>query len=838
MAYTAIDRVYSIFIDVMTGVSSGSGSATFYNTDSHTSYIELTVTNGNQSFDMTEYNYVLVVSKPSKQTYKNEYTTTDKSKLVIALDSQMLADSGSNKGQLFIMKTVDTVNKVLTMVEFNYLVKDSSYNELAPESTDHDALYIKLRNDVDSILSKIENGEIGGAGMTATQKEQLTTAYNHAMSDAVTTTDEVNSVVASYVEANKDALKGDKGDKGEAGVNGKDGLTTAVSVNSKTYTQTNGTITLPNYPTVPTKTSQLTNDSGFLNADSTIDADSLNGKKFSEPMTKQEYDNITEKDANTIYLVDDDSSVIGVPNYSVSDANKVLAVNANGKGIGWVKASIGGDSGSSDDYDTEVSLPYTALSGSTDILLVFNIGTAQLTDISEIGGVELSDWTDTTYSSYTDHSIEVVTKDDKTCIKAIYNSKGGYTSGYHTLTSVNTSGNTFDSTHTYFFYAEIFVESVLGTNSKIFPSLSTYTTAKPTLSTSNRSSWQVLAGIGSPASYTTGTVELKIQNDGVMYIAYPTFVDLTVNELETKSFDELKAMAAKGEFNASANANSFSATITNGSETINVAPFTEGTHTQYVTVASGSTLSISKYLDYSLAKVSAYAKTGGDSTITLEDYQWIVNTRFKGATVVFEGDSITDSNFSESYNGKSWADYLAIKLAFGKIVNPSLGGSTISNTHVNENGQIITRITNTNYPSDTKLFFLFAGTNDWNNNVELGTVDSTDSSTILGALNNCISTIQSKLPEATIVVMTPMHRSGMRTAKRTAGTLSEVAIAYEKVCERWGVDCINTLKTFGINAYNPSVASMYYIEKEGQLHPSPLGHKRIAVRMGGICSTL
>ena len=62
MAYTAIDRVYSIFIDVMTGVSSGSGSATFYNTDNHTSYIELTVTNGNQLFDMTEYSFVLVVS--------------------------------------------------------------------------------------------------------------------------------------------------------------------------------------------------------------------------------------------------------------------------------------------------------------------------------------------------------------------------------------------------------------------------------------------------------------------------------------------------------------------------------------------------------------------------------------------------------------------------------------------------------------------------------------------------------------------------------------------------------------------------------------------------------
>ena len=56
---------------------------------------------------------------------------------------------------------------------------------------------------------------------------------------------------------------GPKGDKGDKGENGQDGLTTQVSVNGTTYTHTNGLITLPNYPTVPTKTSQLTNDSSF-----------------------------------------------------------------------------------------------------------------------------------------------------------------------------------------------------------------------------------------------------------------------------------------------------------------------------------------------------------------------------------------------------------------------------------------------------------------------------------------------------------------------------------------------------------------------------------------------
>ena len=45
--------------------------------------------------------------------------------------------------------------------------------------------------------------------------------------------------------------KGDKGDPGEqgpAGANGRDGLTTAISVNGTTYTQVDGVITLPDYP--------------------------------------------------------------------------------------------------------------------------------------------------------------------------------------------------------------------------------------------------------------------------------------------------------------------------------------------------------------------------------------------------------------------------------------------------------------------------------------------------------------------------------------------------------------------------------------------------------------
>ena len=47
----------------------------------------------------------------------------------------------------------------------------------------------------------------------------------------------------------KQGIQGKQGEKGDKGDKGDDGLTTAISVNGNTYSHSNGTITLPNYPT-------------------------------------------------------------------------------------------------------------------------------------------------------------------------------------------------------------------------------------------------------------------------------------------------------------------------------------------------------------------------------------------------------------------------------------------------------------------------------------------------------------------------------------------------------------------------------------------------------------
>lgn len=197
MSYTLYDRVYTILIDVMNGLSSGSGNATFFNTDSNTSFIEVMITNGGHSLDLTQCNFILQIEKSDGTVIKDNLTTLDSSKLVIAMNSSMLASVGNCDAQLFVMKD----SKVLTLVQFNYLVQEGSYNELAPESTNHDALYVTIRKDLDRLMAQ--------GGLSEEQLADISNIKNKA--------DRIHSHSYNDLSDKPTLLKGDKGDRGEKG---------------------------------------------------------------------------------------------------------------------------------------------------------------------------------------------------------------------------------------------------------------------------------------------------------------------------------------------------------------------------------------------------------------------------------------------------------------------------------------------------------------------------------------------------------------------------------------------------------------------------------------------
>ena len=114
--------------------------------------------------------------------------------------------------------------------------------ELESIENEHEKQKSEYRNYFKMLESKIKNLVVSGGGLGENQ---------------------VQNIVSNYFTTHKSELtgargeKGDKGDKGERGEKGEqglqgakgtDGLTTQIRVNGTTYTQSNGLITLPDYP--------------------------------------------------------------------------------------------------------------------------------------------------------------------------------------------------------------------------------------------------------------------------------------------------------------------------------------------------------------------------------------------------------------------------------------------------------------------------------------------------------------------------------------------------------------------------------------------------------------
>ena len=173
------------------------------------------------------------------------------------------------------------------------------------------------------------------------------------------------------------------------------GYATTTEVDQKIANAvTGGTVDLSEYQKITDDTLSTSNKTitGAINEVNSNLVASLNGKKISDLMTKEEYDALTEKDPDMIYLVDDDDSIIGLPDYSSSDANKVLAVNSNGTALAWIDAQTGGSNIQVEDTLTSTSTT-NALSANQGRILNLSLNNiTQRIEGLELGGnLELRD---------------------------------------------------------------------------------------------------------------------------------------------------------------------------------------------------------------------------------------------------------------------------------------------------------------------------------------------------------------------------------------------------------------------------------------------------------------
>ena len=130
--------------------------------------------------------------------------------------------------------------------------------ELESIESEHEQQKSEYRNYFKMLESKIKNLVVSGGGLTENQVQNIVSNYVATHKSELTGARGPQGPQGPVGPQGTQGPQGPVGPQGTQGPQGSDGLTTQIRVNGNTYTQSNGLITLPDYPTLSGSGSGLT----------------------------------------------------------------------------------------------------------------------------------------------------------------------------------------------------------------------------------------------------------------------------------------------------------------------------------------------------------------------------------------------------------------------------------------------------------------------------------------------------------------------------------------------------------------------------------------------------
>lgn len=131
--------------------------------------------------------------------------------------------------------------------------------------------------------------------------------------------------------------------------------------------------------------------------------------------------------------------------------------------------------------------------------------------------------------------------------------------------------------------------------------------------------------------------------------------------------------------------------------------------------------------------------------------------------------------------------------------------------------------------NDADIIIVFAGTNDSNYSITIGSVDSTDNTTVCGALNGILDGLKTKYPDKLVVMFTPYERASSKAKDRT------YIDAIVSVCKRNAVPVFNNAELGGINWSNTAQINLLLLD---DTHLNANGHLFASKRYEGFIRSL
>lgn len=223
---------------------------------------------------------------------------------------------------------------------------------------------------------------------------------------------------------------------------------------------------------------------------------------------------------------------------------------------------------------------------------------------------------------------------------------------------------------------------------------------------------------------------------------------------------------------------------------------------------------------------------------------------FQGKNAVVFGDSIAYGVYSTETGTVLQKTQSFIDL-FASANNITLDNQAISGTTITNNGNqnsIFNKIINYNNYINKDIIFIAGGTNDFNQSIEIGELNSTNDTEFFGALTAICEHLKTNVPNATVIFISPIPYTDAYYNKRnstgmlqhpykygnlTGKTLNDYRNAIYEIVTQYGFNVVSG-GLLGMPEGNTGGWNAIMCSDADGCHPTIMGHHLYAHNLSGV----
>ena len=211
--------------------------------------------------------------------------------------------------------------------------------------------------------------------------------------------------------------------------------------------------------------------------------------------------------------------------------------------------------------------------------------------------------------------------------------------------------------------------------------------------------------------------------------------------------------------------------------------------------------------------------------------------QLKGLKINFLGDSITEGHGCSSeatrFTDKIAAEYGAITRCYG-IGGTRLARQTKPSEWPRHDLDFPSRVAEMD--PDADLVVVFGGTNDFGHgDAPFGDFSDRTAESFCGALHELYVSLLEKFPEATIMIMTPLHRATEANPNMHGKVLKDYVDMIRRAAEYYSLPVLDLYATYGVQ---PAVPVMQETFMPDGLHPNDAGQIILANKVAKFIQNL